>query len=343
MELKRLTVRAPAKIILSGEHAVVYGNPALAMAVDRYTETTLANIPGQQQILFNLLNFQYYKKHSLSALRLLKNRIQKRYDQFLKGQYDIQNVLKEPFELLQYAVTYFIDKKKIHVSPGLEIYTKSDIPIGCGMGSSAAALVSIVLSFAHFSQLNIDLQTCYQLAKEGENIQHGYSSGVDIYLVLHGGCILFQHGGVKNSRPVPQRSFILVNTGSSASSTGECVLHTAQHLKNDNVLLAEFANATDQIDVALQQNNTTLLKDGIDLNHDLLVKIGVVPEKIQNFISDLKKLGAAAKICGAGAVRGENAGIVLIITDQDISHLVKKYAYNTMIVRGENLGAHVLS
>jgi len=344
VEYKSLTVRTPGKLILSGEHAVVYGNPALAMAINRYTETTVSGPTqaGKKNILFNLLDFRYHQEHSLPALQRLKQGIQDRYQQFLQGKYGIRDVLKEPFELMQFAVTHLIDNRKLNLPQGIEVRTTSNIPMGCGMGSSAAAVVSSMFAVARFSHLDVDLESCYQLAWEAENMQHGHSSGVDVYLVLHGGCIRFQKGGLRESRPVPAREFILVNTGSPAATTGECVIAAAPKLKNNAPLLAEFEQVTNHIDRALQQNNSHLLADNIRHNHRLLIELGVVPEKVQRFIAEVEKAGGAAKICGAGSVHGESAGVVLVIADEDLSELIHRYQYQPMSIQGELQGARVI-
>ena len=343
-EHTHLTVRTPAKLILSGEHAVVYGNPALAMAINCYTETTISGHTqsGQQNILFNLLNFRYHQEYSLSTLRRLKHGIQDKYQKFLQGQYGIRDVLKEPFELMQFAVTHFIDKRKVNLPQGIEVRTNSNIPVGCGMGSSAAAVVSSMVAVARFSKLEIDLESCYQLAWEAENMQHGHSSGVDVYLVLHGGCIRFQKGAANQTRPIPGRSFLLVNTGSPAATTGECVAAAGAFLKNDLKLLADFETVTNNIDQALQQNNNHLLIESMNHNHQLLVKLGVVPAKVQQFIAEIERAGGAAKICGAGSVYGDAAGVVLVVADEDISDIVQNYQYQQMSIRGELQGTHVI-
>ncbi len=344
IEHKSLTVRTPGKLILSGEHAVVYGNPALAMAINLYTETTISGYTQAEQknILFNLLDFRYHQAHSLTTLRRVKQSIQDKYQKFLQGQYGIRDVLNEPFELMQFAVTHLIDKRKVNLPQGIEVRTNSSIPMGCGMGSSAAAVVSSMFAVARFSNLEMDLENCYQLAWEAENMQHGHSSGVDVYLVLHGGCIRFQKGCANESRPVPKRAFSLINTGSPTSTTGECVAAAAVFLKNDAKLLTEFAQVTDHIDRALQQNDTRLLIDNIRHNHQLLVKIGVVPEKVQRFIAEVEKTGAAAKTCGAGAISGDAAGAVLIVSDDDLTDLIQDYGYQQIAIQGEMQGTHVI-
>ena len=77
VEPKMLTVRTPGKMILSGEHSVVYGCPALAMAINRYTETTISGhhqTAPTKNILFNLLNFRYHQEHSLPALQQIEKK-----------------------------------------------------------------------------------------------------------------------------------------------------------------------------------------------------------------------------------------------------------------------------
>ncbi len=340
-ERQSLVVRTPAKLILSGEHAVVYGNPALAMAVNLYTQTTISR-QTQKNILFNLRNFRYHQAMTISELRHLRIRIKEKYQKFLQGQYEIRDVLKEPFELLQYAFTHFIDNRKVKLPRGVEIRTESNIPIGCGMGSSAAAVVSVMYGVASFSRLEIDSHSCYQLAWEAENVQHGHSSGVDVYLILHGGCIRFQKDGDKEARPIPDRSFLLVNTGTPDATTGECVYAAAAYLKNQTALLNDFAQVTNSMDQALQRHDMKLLQESVNHNHQLLKKIGVVPEKVQRFIHEIEQRNAAAKICGAGSVRGDAAGIVLVVSDEDISDLVEKYNYQAMQVQGEPKGTHVI-
>lgn len=342
LDRQSLTVRTPGKLILSGEHAVVYGNPALAMAVNRYTDTTISRRAACENILFHLLNFRYNKAFSQAALQRIKQSIHRRYQKFLQGKYDIRDVLKEPFELMQYALTHFSEKRKLPLPPGLTIHTESNIPIGCGMGSSAAAVVSLMYGVAKFSQLEVDLPSYYELAREGEHVQHGYSSGIDVYLVLHGGCIRFQKSGEHTALALPKQTLMLVDTGAPISHTGECVSHVASKFTKQTALLSEFAVVTEAMERAITQQDRALWMASIQENHNLLVRIGVVPSPVQQFITEIEALNGAAKICGAGAVRGDSAGVLLVIVEQDISFLVQKYNYRVMPVQGESLGTRVL-
>src|SRR5260221_4743917 len=77
---KRLTARSPGKLILSGEHAVLYGKPALAMAVNRYAQSRIST-HFSPAIFFNLLNLRYAKSLTLNTLSTLKTRLQENYNE----------------------------------------------------------------------------------------------------------------------------------------------------------------------------------------------------------------------------------------------------------------------
>ena len=97
-----MKVFAPGKIILSGEHAVIYGKPALAMAVDRYVTATITR-EKHPQVSFDLSDLAHKSRLSFNALHNLKDRVKRKYYRFIRGEYSIREVLQKPFELAQYA------------------------------------------------------------------------------------------------------------------------------------------------------------------------------------------------------------------------------------------------
>jgi len=336
---KQLRARSPAKLILSGEHAVVYGKPAIAMAINRYAESTV--LSGlSSAILFNCMNLKYAKSFTLHTLKALKDRLQDEYRAFLEGHCGIREVLKKPFELLQFTVSHLLETWNIPLSQGLEIRASSEIPIGCGMGSSAALVMSTLYALAHFLKLDIDPARFVALGREAENLQHGYSSGLDLHLAMAGGCLRFEKGNTVK-RTIPKMPMHIVQTGVPLASTGECVERAAKHFKNSE-LAHDFGAVTNFFDEALQQNNLHKMQIAIRENHRLLVKIGVVPPKVQEFVSSIEKENAAAKVCGAGSVVGENAGVVLVVSEKDLSSIVYKYGYSLQQVEGDFHGTHIL-
>ena len=317
---------SPGKLILSGEYAVIYGKPAIAIAVNRFVKTSITS-GENDNVVFDLFDLHYHKSVALNTLRTLKTSLKKKYKKFLTEECTIRDVLKQPFHLVQFAAVHLMD----HISPrrinGLKIETQSDIPVGCGMGSSAAVTLSVLRALNEYYQLDFDEQQYLTLGFEAEKLQHGHPSMLDLQTVLHGGCIYF-HDGRMQTRPLPHVPMFLVNTGTPDASTGESVQQVTQHFANDNIW-DEFARVTTTLDHALQTNDLAMVQDLIRDNHRLLHRIGIVPKKVHDFILGVEQLGAAAKVCGAGSITGESAGAVLVITRsiEEIKPLCKQYDY----------------
>lgn len=334
-----MKVYAPGKLILSGEHAVVYGQPALAMAVNRYATATVTR-EGGPRFLLDLADLAHRSHFSVDGLQQLKSRIKRKYQRFMNGEYTIRQVLHKPFELAQVALGIFAESFNISLSHGVKIQVASTIPIGCGMGSSAATIISVLYAISSYFDVPLTTENLYQLALEAENMQHGRSSGVDLRVALNGGC-LYVNEQQQFIRPVPNLTMYLVNTGTPLSSTGQCVAEVATHFQSLQ-LGQDFAAITNAMDQALQQQSPVNMCDAIRGNHQLLTAIGVVPSKVQQFIQQIEAGQGAAKICGAGAVTGDQAGAVLVVTDDQarLEYLVKQYGYQVLPIMGESRGVH---
>jgi len=303
--------RSPAKLILSGEHAVVYGKPALAMATQFYTES-VAEMAGSKHIGFRLPQLQYAKQVTLATLQTLKNRVQQDYKAFLAGQCGIRAVLKKPAELIQFTVANLLELKQVMTQP-VNVQTHSTIPMGCGMGSSAALVMSALKAMGALFELSLDDAAYCQLGLEAERLQHGYSSGLDIQLVWQGGCLYFKEGQA-SPRLMPTIPLYGVNTGQPLSTTGDCVMSARVYFMRSTIA-NDFEAVTNALDVAFSNSDIKMIQHSVQENHRLLSRIGVVPAAVCQLIADLEQAGAAAKICGAGAVIGDKAGMVLVIPE----------------------------
>lgn len=339
MKKEFLKVKTPAKLILSGEHAVVHGHPALSIAVNRYTEAT-ARWSSPLHFSFNLASLDFQHCATLQALRKLKLKLKEKYNKHSLGHISIREVLQKPFELSLFTFINVLDKLKSKLPMGIDIVTDSNIPIGCGMGSSAASVVSIVYALTNFLEVNLPLDDYIKLGIESENLQHGHSSGLDVHTVYHGGCVYYQ-GGKFQARTLSNLPMTLVQTGRPQSTTGECVAHTASYFKNSTIG-KDFSETTRGLDTALQQNNLQKVQEYIRYNHRLLNKINVVPDRVNDFIVDIEKLGAAGKICGAGSISGDQAGAVIVISEVDISAIAQQYGYQAMPIQADTRGTCVI-
>jgi mevalonate kinase len=331
---------APGKLILSGEHAVVYDRPAIAMAVDRSAQSVVIPEGGADEIAFNLLDLKLNESFTLRALRELKNRVLKNYRLFLDGQLGIREVLYKPIELFQFAFITVLDGLHLKVADGLKIDLHSNIPIGCGMGSSAATVLCVLRAIGHYFRVEFRPEWYLAYSLEAENLQHGHASGVDSYISMNGGCARFQKGEARQL-PLPRMPMHLVHTGVPETTTGECVARVQQQFAN-SAIWNDFEAVTNAMEQALPRNNLREIQGVIRENQRLLREIGVVPGKVQDFIADIEKWGAAAKICGAGAVGGDKGGMVLVCSQQAPKELCDRYGYSLLSVRGEPLGARIV-
>lgn len=330
---------APGKLILSGEHAVVFGRPALAMAIDRCAQSIIT--PGPADLVsFDLVDLKEHDSFTIRALSELKTRVQRNYDDFLNGKMGIREVLHKPIELFEFAFITVLDGLHLKFGEGLNIQTQSNIPIGCGMGSSAATILSLLRGIGHYFRVEFRPDWFLKYSLEAEKLQHGFPSGVDSYISLHGGCALFRDGHATGV-PLPRLRMYLVNTGTPAATTGECVVQVRQNFERDPIW-NDFEAITLALEQAVRTNNRDDFQRLIGENGRLLDRIGVVPARVRQFIRDIENAGGAAKVCGAGSVRGDAAGMVLVFADKAPTALCEQYGYELMTVRGDPLGARIV-
>jgi mevalonate kinase len=330
---------APGKLILSGEHAVVYGRPALAMAIDRCAQSVIAPGVGER-VSFKLLDLQQSDSFTLRALNELKIRLARNYQLFLEGRLGIREVLHKPIELFEFAFITLLDGLHLKFGEGIDIQTRSNIPIGCGMGSSAATVLSMLRAIGHYFRVEFRPDWFLKYSMEAEKLQHGFPSGVDSYISLHGGCALFREGKAA-SIPLPRLRLYLVNTGTPAATTGECVVEVKKRFAKDPIW-NDFEAVTLQLEKALRENDRDAVRRMIAENHRLLDRIGVVPERVRRFIADVEARDGVAKICGAGSVIGDNGGMVLVVSETPPIELCRQYGYELLTVRGDPLGARIV-
>ncbi len=336
--MKKIAI-TPGKLILSGEHAVVYGKPALAMAIDLSARSEIT--PDESRnISFNLVDLDENERFTLLALRDFKKRVIKNYHFFLEGRLGIRDVLKKPVDLFQFAFIMLLDGLHLKLQHGLNIQLQSNIPIGCGLGSSAATVLSTLRVAGHYFRVDFRPDWYMEYSLEAEKLQHGYPSGVDSHISLHGGCARFQRGQAQ-SVPLPPTPIHLVHTGAPSCTTGECVAAVkADH--EDDAIWDDFEAVTLGMEDALIRESLEDMQICIRENHRLLSAIGVVPNKVRSFVKRVEDTGGAAKTCGAGAVEGENGGMVMVASERAPLELCREYGYSMISVRGDPLGSRVL-
>lgn len=331
---------APGKLILSGEHAVVYQKPALTLAIDRYIQTKMTT-SNKNSVTLSLLSQQC--QFTFEKLATLKQHIDNQYRLFLNDKCKVTEILSRPADLACYIIADVLENFSLKPTTGFNVNIRSNIPTGCGMGSSAALIVSLLFATRDYFNLDLADDRLMNHAIFLENLQHGRASGLDVRISMQGGC-LYTNGENIVVKSLPKIPLYIVNTGKPVTTTGECVTKVAQH-GNNEPLWQDFSTATDAIKLAFDNNDLPSLQRHIKRNHQLLVDIGVVPNRIQTFISDIESAGSAAKICGAGAVRGDTAGIVLIATDNitSLKNTCEKYGFSHEEIIPQQKGAHLVA
>ena len=202
--------------------------------------------------------------------------------------------------------------------------------------------MSVLRAVGHYFRLEFRPDWYYRFSLGAENLQHGHASGLDTFVSLHGGCVRFEKG-LAQSMPLPRVPLYVVQTGTPASTTGEAVAAVkAATGGKGSAAWGEFSAVTDRMAQALRENDPEAFVASVKDNHRLLREIGVVPGKVADFLREVEAAGGAGKICGAGAVAGDAAGMVLVAGARPSDELLAKYGYSLLTVRADPLGARVV-
>lgn len=343
----------PAKLIISGEHAAVYGKPAVLTTIDSYVETRILPESNSKQISpqisISVPKLSLTSHDDPGSLFNFWRALQERYRRFVDGEFNLSEVLPGgPIDLIRAAaaVFYFNETRSEDNAVGfnsagpVQLVVDSNVPIGCGLGSSAAVALSVITALDAWHRVLLDRKWLFELALTVERFQHGHTRGVDLAVMLHGGCVTVVNGEVVSRHQLPdfeRLGLSLILTGTPECSTGECVAQVKARFGLDSIW-SEFEQVTNGIALLLQrsagsENDRKSFKELVRANHNLLCRVGVVPSRVAAFIGELEQLGGAAKICGAGAVRGQFAGVVLVAADSLPTDLCKRYGYSVLPLR----------
>ncbi|MEO0751703.1 MAG: GHMP kinase [Pseudomonadota bacterium] len=315
--------QAPGKLILSGEHSVVYGCPAVVVAIARYIDvwfTPLHKTNGLQTAFETLAPRSFYP---FDVLKSFKEGLDTRFDEFMRGELPVQKILSKPDDLAIYTLTSLLPKIPAFGSqdgmplpvPG-QLTSRSDMPLGAGMGSSAAVVAATIVLYEHLLGRPQSIEDRFQKVRFCERLQHGKGSAIDASAVVFGGMNRVQGDDVRQVALPPDHSlarsegWYWVLQGTPVSKTGECVAKVrAQHASNAELWEA-FTACTTAFEEVLAEDGDP--RDAIRENQRLLDYIGVVPVPSARFVKAVEDSGGAAKISGAGAVAGDNGGAMVV-------------------------------
>ncbi len=324
---------APGKVIITGEHAVVYGQPALAAAINRLSraQVTWGAASASSLPVMTLLMPQVglQRTVSVSDLQQLAQRTSQKHQDYLAGQGPLANVFALPEDLLLAALGYCVTANSLPISQSFTINLHTDLLLGSGMGSSASLVAVLMAALLTACGGQFNQQQLISQVLVAEQWQHGHASGVDPQVCILGGIQSFQHGTSHHLTVAQQDGLFLVTTGQSESSTGECVVWVRQQHFPDG-LWQQFGDLEQCFEESLQTGDAKALTAHIKANHQLLLQLGVVPVEVAQFVQSIEHIGGAAKICGAGSIRGDQGGLVLAqgITGSALQMLCDGHGYD---------------
>lgn len=313
--------KTPAKLIISGEHSVVFGAPALCMAIDQYTHTTIEYAPSQDSNIHIVLeDFDQEKSFSTEKWTKRAIEIETNYKGFLEKHLSIEMVICNPFDLIISCLFHFNQRHLIkHGSWRISI--TSHQLIGKGLGSSASVIVGMLHSLFLHHIHTVDNERLLVMARHIESRQHGKSSGLDPSCVFLGGVIEFSKQQIK-PLTMPTLTGWLIDSGPPLNHTGQVVSAVEQWASQNSAesradlhpIWKFFSKTT----LALKntwktQDHANFLKM-IQENQQLLETIGIVPTEVQQMIASINKTEeSACKVCGAGSIEGNQAGMLLLL------------------------------
>jgi len=278
---------APAKIILLGEHFVVYGEPAIVLAIDK---RAYARIEERDD------NRLYMHSTDLNLSGYFEN------GNFRVEQGDLKEA-RMKFEPVKYAVGKVMEKRGEHV--GLNVEINSTVPVGAGLGSSAAVIAASTLATGAVLDVKLAKEDILRIAYEAEKIVHGTPSGVDPAISTMGGTMLFQMDtGFKPLEVKTGIPLIIGDTGVERSTRIQ--VEKVRDLVDKFPRVAEPIMKTAREIVlramdALKENDLETLGSLMNINHALLCGVGVSDESLEWLINAARKTGAlGAKLTGAG-------------------------------------------
>jgi len=282
---------------------VVLGAPAIAMAINLYAHTSARPAPSglidvEATIPLRLLGRPASNGSRLNAKRLL-----------------------EPLRLAARETLDHIGE----VKSGASLSIDCEIPIGAGLGSSAATTVSIILAIARSKQARLTKQETFQIAFGPESFLHGKPSGVDQAATIYGGIIKFTRPDkiIRLSLKTPIR--ILVCDSGVHRETRKLVGSVVRRSKSKTATFDRHLDNVKEISEkaarAVAKGNMEELGALMNMNHELLREIGVSHPRLEQLTSTARAKGAlGAKITGAG---GGGCIIVLCRNEKESSSIAK--------------------
>jgi len=277
---------SPAKVILFGEHFVVYGVKAILCAIDKRVTVTAETIKENKISI----------KSNIGNLELEPNK-------------DISQI-NSPLKPFYYLANMLIKNQKT----GIQINVESDIPLGVGLGSSSACCVAGAAAISRLFKQTSN-EEILELAIEAEKTIYENTSGADCTVCTYGGIMEYdKKNGFRKIESKPNFHLVIANSNieHSTKSVVESVNQFKQRDENGfSILCDKEAKLVQDVLELLKGNSIKELGQKISENQKYLEAIGISNEKLRNMIQIGQSKSFGAKITGAGG-----GGCIFALTDE---------------------------
>ena len=309
--------KAPGKIILFGEHFVVYENTAILGAINKY-----ATVTSEKTNTDNIL-----VSSSLGQSSIQKDE-------------DVSNVEKK-FRPFFYIAKQVIEKNNF--DKGITIKIESDIPIGAGLGSSSACCVAAAASVLNLFNIT-DENEVLELAIQAERTIFPNTSGADCTVSVSGGIIEYQkEKGFSKIETENEFNFIIIDS-EQVHSTDKVVERVRKFKENNSDVFTELCSEEERLIAkaldSMKKNDLETIGKCMAQNQMFLEQIGVSNDELLSITKEIEKITFGAKITGAG-----DGGCIIALTqkDDDLSEYVNTTKYQTYQVTIQKTGMQVFN
>ena len=278
---------APGKVILFGEHSVVYRGPAIVLALNKRGKVVAERRTEDNRLYFDALDLGfsgYFENETYHPITGASWRGER---------------------LVAFTVAAQTTMKHLGVESGLNMKIRSEIPIAAGLGSSAALSVATVAAVGGLFGDGLSTDEICNLAYEGEKVVHGTPSGVDNNISTYGGMLIYekdkelQRVEVENDFP-----FIIGNTKRRRST--KKLVERVRGLRErtpdtvDRIIDTIVGISVEGIK-AFKERDLPKLGTLMNINHGLLEALGVSSKRLNDMVYSSRSAGAlGSKMTGAG-------------------------------------------
>ena len=309
--------KAPGKIILFGEHFVVYQNKAILGAINKYATVTTEKTNTDNILISSSLGQSSIQKDE-----------------------DVSNVEKK-FRPFFYIAKQVIEKNNF--DKGIAIKIESDIPIGAGLGSSSACCVAAAASILNLFNIT-DEKEVLELAINAEKTIFPNTSGADCTVSVSGGIIEYQkEKGFSKIETENEFNFIIIDS-EQVHSTDKVVERVRKFKENNSDVFTELCSEEERLIAkaldSMKKNDLETIGKCMAQNQMFLEQIGVSNDELLSITKEIEKITFGAKITGAG-----DGGCIIALTqkDDDLSEYVNTTKYQTYQVTIQKTGMQVFN